>query len=350
MLLPLILKNDLVACSVLSGNRNFEGRIHASTRANYLVSPLLVIAYALAGRIDIDLESEPLAYSPTLAKQIYLKDIWPSRNEIQELEATCVIPEIFSKVYRDNLTVGNSQWTNLHIPKTELFQWNPNSSYIRPPPFFDHMPIDPTPIQSIINAHALLYLGDSITTDHISPAGSIARNSPAAKYLMDQGIVPRDFNSYGSRTGNDQVMLRATFANIRLANRLLGGQIGPKTLYVPENKVMDIHEASELYKKNNIPMVIIAGRDYGSGSSRDWAAKGPCILGVRAILAISYERIHRANLISMGIIPFQFLDGQCAEGLRLTGKEKFTFSIDGEMSVRKTVTVEVCKRSKEMGV
>jgi aconitate hydratase len=332
-------KNDLVAVGVLSGNRNFEGRIHPSTRANYLASPPLVIAYAIAGRVDIDFEKEPLGICNKTNKEIFLKDIWPTRKEIQELETTYVIPEMFNKIY-DKITVGNKQWNQLKVPETDLYPWNLESTYIKRPPFFENMTINLLPIQPIRNAQVLLYLGDSITTDHISPAGSIARASPAARYLSDKGLAPRDFNSYGSRRGNDAVMSRGTFANIRLVNKLVI-QTGPKTIHMPSGQQMDIYDVADQYKKDKIPVVLLAGKEYGSGSSRDWAAKGPWMLGIRAIIAESYERIHRSNLIGMGIIPFQFIDGQTADLLKLTGKEKYTIHIDDNISVKQIVDVEV---------
>lgn len=331
--------NDLVAVGILSGNRNFEGRIHPSTRANYLASPPLVIVYAIAGRIDIDFETEPIGYSEVAKRDIYMKDIWPSRKEIQDLETKYVIPEMFSKVY-NKITEGNAQWNSLSVPESALYPWDAASTYIARPPFFETMTKDLIPLKSLENARALLYLGDSITTDHISPAGSIARNSPAAKYLTEKGLAPRDFNSYGSRRGNDAVMTRGTFANIRLVNKLMGTQLGPKTLHMPSEAILDIYEAAECYKKENVPVILLAGKEYGSGSSRDWAAKGPYILGVKAIIAESYERIHRSNLIGMGILPFQFLQGQTAESLGLTGKELFNIKIDQDLNVKQIQEVE----------
>lgn len=333
-------KNDLIAVGILSGNRNFEGRIHPSTRANYLASPPLVIAYAIAGRIDIDFETESLGFSEKLNREIYLSDIWPSRQELQELETNYVIPEMFNKVY-EKITVGSPQWANLTVPLTDLYPWNLESTYIKQPPFFEEMTAELSQVNPIKNARVLLYLGDSITTDHISPAGSIARNSPAAKYLLDRGLAPRDFNSYGSRRGNDAVMSRGTFANIRLVNKLMGGQTGPKTVFFPKNQVMDVYDAADNYKRNDIPIIVIAGKEYGSGSSRDWAAKGPWMLGVKAIIAESYERIHRSNLIGMGIIPFQFLDGESGESLNLNGTETFDIKIDDGLAVKQIVDVQV---------
>ena len=268
---------------VLSGNRNFEGRIHPSTRANYLASPPLVIAYAIAGRVDIDFEAESLGYSEVIKRDVYLKDIWPTRKELQELETTYVIPEMFSKVY-DRITLGNNQWNLLKVPESDLYPWDLKSTYIKRPPFFDSMTVNIQPIRPIINAHVLLFLGDSITTDHISPAGSIARNSPAAKYLLEKGLAPRDFNSYGSRRGNDSIMSRGTFANIRLINKLMGTFVGPKTIHLPTQEVYDVFEAAECYKTDKIPVILIAGKEYGSGSSRDWAAKGPWMLVSKRLL------------------------------------------------------------------
>ena len=304
-----------------------------------------MIAYAIAGRIDIDFEKEPLGHSALLNKDIYLKDIWPSRAELQYLETTHVIPEMYSKIY-DKISLGNKQWNTLAVPESDLYPWDPMSTYIKRPPFFDALPRDVPAIASIEGAHVLLYLGDSITTDHISPAGSIARNSPAAKYLSDRGLAPRDFNSYGSRRGNDAVMSRGTFANIRLVNKLMssaqGVVAGPKTVHVPTQAQMDIFDAAEKYRQSGTPVILLAGKEYGSGSSRDWAAKGPWMLGIRAIIAESYERIHRSNLIGMGIVPFEFVDGQSGESLGLSGKEKFTIRLNDSLTVKQIVDVEVC--------
>jgi aconitate hydratase len=339
-LVEAIEKNDLIGVGVLSGNRNFEGRIHPSTRANYLASPPLVIAFAIAGRIDIDFENETLGYSSILNRDVYLSDIWPTRKELHDLETNFVIPEMFRKVY-DKMSVGNKAWNALKAPQTDLFPWDYRSTYLKRPPFFESMTIDEPLLLPIQRARALLFLGDCITTDHISPAGSIARNSPAARYLADQGLAPRDFNSYGSRRGNDAVMARGTFANIRLVNRLIENFVGPKTVFLPTNQPMDIYEAAEAYKRANIPIIVLAGKEYGSGSSRDWAAKGPWMLGIRAIIAESYERIHRSNLIGMGIIPFQFLENECADSIGLTGRECFQINIDDNLSVKQIVDIEV---------
>jgi aconitate hydratase len=321
-------QNDLVCCGVLSGNRNFEGRIHPNTRANYLASPLLVIAYAIAGTVDIDFEREPLGKRPD-GKPVFLRDIWPTRKEIQVVEQQHVIPAMFQQVY-SRIQLGSSSWQALNAPSGKLYPWSESSTYIKKPPFFDGMTKDLPPFVRISGARVLLFLGDSVTTDHISPAGSIGRNSPAARYLAQNGLTPREFNSYGSRRGNDAVMARGTFANIRIVNKFMS-KAGPKTLYLPTNEEMDVFDCAERYKASQTPLIIIAGKDYGSGSSRDWAAKGPYLLGVRAVIAESFERIHRSNLVGMGIIPLQFLPNETAETLGLTGKEDYTIELPNEM-------------------
>ncbi|KAK7022910.1 Aconitate hydratase mitochondrial, partial [Halocaridina rubra] len=330
-------KNDLVCCGVLSGNRNFEGRIHPNTRANYLASPLLVIAYALAGRVDIDFEKEPIGYNGN--EPVFLRDIWPTRSAIQEVEQRHVVPTMFKEVYA-RITTGNDRWNKLEAPQGTLYPWDSVSTYIKSPPFFVDMTKDVPPVKSIENAYVLLNLGDSVTTDHISPAGSIARNSPAARYLASRGLTPREFNSYGSRRGNDAVMARGTFANIRLVNKFIG-KAGPRTIHVPSGEEHDVFDAAERYREEGRPVIILAGKEYGSGSSRDWAAKGPFLLGVRAVIAESYERIHRSNLVGMGIVPMQFLDGQSASTLQLTGKETFTINLPSELKTGMVVTVKV---------
>nr|XP_053646613.1 cytoplasmic aconitate hydratase-like [Cherax quadricarinatus] len=331
-------KNDLVCCGVLSGNRNFEGRIHPNTRANYLASPLLVIAYALAGRVDIDFQKEPLGHSES-GDAVFLRDIWPQRSEIQAVEQEHVIPVMFKEVY-SRITTGNVRWNKLEAPEGMLYPWDSKSTYIKRPPFFDSMKKELPPIESIKNAHVLLKLGDSVTTDHISPAGSIARNSPAARYLASRGLTPREFNSYGSRRGNDAVMARGTFANIRLINKLVG-KSGPYTIHIPSGEELDVFDAAERYREEGHPVVILAGKEYGSGSSRDWAAKGPFLLGVRAVIAESYERIHRSNLVGMGIIPMQFLEGETAESLEISGKETFTIDLPEDMKTGMIVPVHL---------
>lgn len=330
-------KNDLVCCGVLSGNRNFEGRIHPNTRANYLASPLLVIAYAIAGRIDIDFEKEPLGHSSS-GEPIYLNDIWPLRKEIHQVEQQFVIPAMFKEVY-SKIETGSPSWVALKAPEGKLYPWDSNSTYIKNPPFFDNMTEKLPGIKSIENARVLLNLGDSVTTDHISPAGSITRNSPAARYLASKGLTPREFNSYGSRRGNDAVMVRGTFANIRLVNKFIG-RPGPKTIHVPSGQQLDVFDAAELYKTEEIPLIALVGKDYGSGSSRDWAAKGPFLLGIKAVIAESYERIHRSNLVGMGIIPLQYLPGETAETLGLTGKEVYSIKIPTDLKPLQQISVQ----------
>jgi len=331
-------KGDLVAAGVLSGNRNFEGRIHPNTRANYLASPPLVIAYAIAGRMDIDFETEPLGYTSD-QKPVFLKDIWPMRAEIQEVEKKYVIPAMFQEVYA-KITKGNEQWNSLDVPLGTLYPWDEKSTYIKHPPFFQAMTKDLPVLQPINDAHVLLFLGDSVTTDHISPAGSIARNSPAARYLAGRGLVPREFNSYGARRGNDAVMMRGTFANIRLQNKFLG-RAAPKTIHIPSGDEMDVYDAAARYQEEGRTVIIVAGKDYGSGSSRDWAAKGPYLQGIRAVIAETFERIHRSNLVGMGIIPLQFLPGENAETLELTGKEQFTIHMPDELTTKCQVEVRL---------
>ncbi|XP_050308344.1 cytoplasmic aconitate hydratase-like isoform X2 [Anthonomus grandis grandis] len=316
--------NDLVCCGVLSGNRNFEGRIHPNTRANYLASPLLVIAYAIAGRVDIDFEKEPLGKKSD-GTLVFLRDIWPTRAEIQEVEKQFVIPAMFKEVYA-KIESGSQQWQSLNAPAGKLYPWSSESTYIKKPPFFDGMSRELPPARNIKGARVLLNLGDSVTTDHISPAGSIGRTSPAARYLASKGLTPREFNSYGSRRGNDAIMARGTFANIRLVNKFMS-KPGPKTIYFPTNEEMDIFDAAQRYIADNTPLIILAGKDYGSGSSRDWAAKGPMLLGIRAVIAESFERIHRSNLVGMGLVPLQFLPGQNPESLGLSGKEHFDIDL-----------------------
>jgi aconitate hydratase len=330
-------KNNLVCCGVLSGNRNFEGRIHPLTRANYLASPLLVIAYALAGTVDIDFESQPIGVNEN-GKEIYLRNIWPSREEIISIEQKYVIPTMFKEVY-EKVELGSSNWQALEAPSGKLYPWDEKSTYIKHPPFFETMTRDLPKTEPIKNARVLLNLGDSITTDHISPAGAIARNSPAAKYLAARGLVPRDFNSYGSRRGNDAVMARGTFSNIRLVNKFMD-KPGPRTIYIPTKEEMDVYDCAERYMNENTPLIVLAGKDYGSGSSRDWAAKGPFLQGIRAVIAESYERIHRSNLVGMGIVPLQYLDGENAETLGLTGKELFTINLPDNVRPHDKITIE----------
>ncbi|CAB4008558.1 cytoplasmic aconitate hydratase-like isoform X2 [Paramuricea clavata] len=331
-------QGDLVAVGVLSGNRNFEGRIHPLTRANYLASPPLVIAYAIAGTVDIDFEKQPLGIGKD-GKEIFLRDIWPTREQIQEVERKFVIPAMFKEVYA-KITDGNSNWNSLEAPDTLLYPWDEKSTYIKSPPFFDDMTTSLPEMKNVANAAVLLNLGDSVTTDHISPAGSISRTSPAARYLSARGLVPRQFNSYGSRRGNDAVMARGTFANIRLVNKFIG-KAGPKTIHIPSNEEMAIFDAAEKYRAEGRSLIILAGKDYGSGSSRDWAAKGPWILGIKAVIAESYERIHRSNLVGMGIIPLQYLPEQNAESLGLTGKEGYSIELPHDLKTGQTLQVKL---------
>lgn len=333
-----IKNGNLTVSAVLSGNRNFEGRIHPEVRDAYLASPLLVVAFALAGRVNIDFEKEPIGENAQ-KKPIYLKDIWPSLKEIQDEVNNFVEPQMFTQRYA-SVFEGDEQWKQLKIPKSELFDWDDSSTYVRNPPYFEDMNLKPDSIQSIQGAYVLAKLGDSVTTDHISPAGNIAKNSPAAEYLMSHGVKPHDFNSYGSRRGNHEVMLRGTFANIRLRNALVPEREGNWTKYMPDGEIMTIYDASKAYQKKGYPLIILAGKEYGSGSSRDWAAKGTALLGVRAVIAESYERIHRANLVGMGILPLQFLPNQSADSLGLLGTE--TFDIDlAQLKPRGKITVKV---------
>jgi len=318
--------NDIVAAGVLSGNRNFEGRIHPNVRANYLASPPLVVAYALAGTVNIDFETEPLGHGPN-GEPVFLKDVWPSHEEVEQAVSQNVLREMFSEVYQ-KVTHGNSGWTQLEASTSTLYPWDEKSTYIHSPPYFDNMTKDVNPETVISSAHALLNLGDSITTDHISPAGNISRKSPAARYLEARGVEPKDFNSYGARRGNDEVMARGTFANIRLVNKLLGnGKAAPQTVHVPSGQVLDVYDAAEKYTKEKTPLVILAGAMYGSGSSRDWAAKGVWMQNVKFVVAVSYERIHRSNLVLFGVIPLQFKSGENADTIGLTGTEKFSIDI-----------------------
>jgi aconitate hydratase len=317
-------EKDLVVASVLSGNRNFEGRINSEVRANYLMSPPLVVAFALAGRIDTDLRKDALGKDKD-GKPVYLADIWPTQREVEEAVEKSVTAEMFSKSYAD-VFQGDERWRGLAVPKGQTYAWEEDSTYIRRAPYFDDMKLQPSPVGDIHSARVLAVLGDSVTTDHISPAGSIKKDGPAGKYLQEHGVKPADFNSYGSRRGNHEVMVRGTFANVRLRNKLVATE-GGFTRHLPTNQEMSIFDASQKYIAEGTPLIILAGKEYGSGSSRDWAAKGPRLLGVHAVIAESYERIHRSNLVGMGILPLQFEAGQNADSLKLTGEE--TFEIAG---------------------
>ena len=331
-----ITSNDLVVASVLSGNRNFEGRVHPLTRANYLASPPLVVAYCLAGRCDIDFETEPIGKGSD-GNDVFLKDIWPARAEVEALVQSVVKPELFKEYYGQTMT-RNQRWNNLNAPKGELFEWDDNSTYIHHPPFFQGMSKEPSEVKDVKDAHCLCLFGDSITTDHISPAGNIAKTSVAAKFLISKGVEQKLFNSYGARRGNDLVMARGTFANVRIVNKMVD-KVGPITKHVPSGEVLPIYEAAEKYINEGIQTIIIAGKEYGSGSSRDWAAKGPYLQGIKAVIAESYERIHRSNLLGMGILPLQFKEGESASSHGLTGDEKFTIERDGDFSVNQKVKV-----------
>ncbi|HEX3129486.1 MAG TPA: aconitate hydratase AcnA [Thermoanaerobaculia bacterium] len=316
---------DLVAVAVLSGNRNFEGRINSDVRANYLASPPLVVAYALAGRIDVDLQTEPLGTGKD-GQPVYLKDIWPSRREVEETILRGLRAEMFQSEYA-NVFAGDERWNGLDVPQGDTYAWDPESTYVRLPPYFQDMPAEPAPVEDVKRARVLGLFGDSITTDHISPAGSIKASSPAGKYLQEHGVAPKDFNSYGARRGNHEAMMRGTFANVRLRNRLVPEIEGGFTLHLPDGEPLSIYDAAMKYEAEGVQTVILAGKEYGTGSSRDWAAKGPRLLGVRAVIAESFERIHRSNLVGMGVMPLEFLEGQNADSLGLTGRE--TFDIDG---------------------
>ncbi|MBI2764187.1 MAG: aconitate hydratase AcnA [Chloroflexi bacterium] len=330
--------NELVAAAVLSGNRNFEGRIHPLARASYLASPPLVVAFALAGRVDIDLSTEPLGVDRT-GDDVFLADIWPSPDEIRDVINDSIDPALFRRVYA-TVFEGDERWKALPIPDGDRYAWDPASTYIARPPFFEGMTREPAPVAPIVGARALAVLGDSVTTDHISPAGSIAAVSPAGQWLQDHGVGPLEFNSYGSRRGQHDVMIRGTFANIRLRNRLVDRE-GPYTLHLPDGEEVTIHAASQRYAAHGVPLVVLAGKEYGSGSSRDWAAKGTALLGVRAVIAESFERIHRSNLVGMGVLPLQFVAGASVDSLGLTGRELFTIhGVEGGPEAREHLTVD----------
>ncbi len=331
-----IRSGDLAVCSVLSGNRNFEGRIHPDIRMNYLASPPLVVAYALAGRMDTDIQNDPLGQDLE-GNDVYLRDLWPSQSEIHDTIRSSVNSAMFKKTY-GSVFDGEEKWRSLEAPDSELYNWDGASTYIRRPPFFEDMAPEPDPVADIAGARVLALLGDSVTTDHISPAGVITQDSPAGRWLLEQGVEKTDFNSYGSRRGNHEVMMRGTFANVRLRNQLAPGTEGGWTQHLPDGKQTSIYDAAMQYQQDGVPLVVLAGKEYGTGSSRDWAAKGTTLLGVRAVIAESYERIHRSNLIGMGVLPLEFPAGETASSLALTGRE--TFSISGlQGGDAKTVTV-----------
>ncbi len=334
---------DLAVTAVLSGNRNFEGRINPDIKMNYLASPPLVIAYALAGSMDVDLYADPLGQDAD-GNDVFMKDIWPTPQEIEDVIASSIDSDTFTREYAD-VFAGDERWQNLSTPDGDVFEWDPESTYVRKPPYFDGMGLEPDPVTEVSGARVLLKLGDSVTTDHISPAGAIKKDSPAGTYLSEHGLAPRDFNSYGSRRGNHEVMIRGTFANIRLRNQLAPGTEGGFTrdLLADGTPVTTVFEASEKYIDAGIPLVVLSGKEYGSGSSRDWAAKGTALLGVKVVIAESYERIHRSNLLGMGVLPLQYPAGQTAESLGLTGEETFDFTGITELNegrIPKTVHVK----------
>jgi aconitate hydratase len=331
-------ERGLVVASVLSGNRNFEGRIQQEVRANYLASPPLVVAYALAGSMNIDLTTEPLASSPD-GHPVYLKDLWPTERAIQDAMHASVSADAFRKQYA-SVFDGDARWRQLPVPTGDRFAWEPESTYIRKPPFLEGLSMTPAPLEDINGARVLAILGDSITTDHISPAGAIKADGPAGTYLIAHHVPAKDFNSYGARRGNHEVMMRGTFANTRIKNHMVPGVEGGVTAHLPDGEVMPVYDAAMKYKEAGVPLIVLAGKEYGSGSSRDWAAKGAMLLGVKAVIAESYERIHRSNLVNMGVLPLEFANGQTAGSLGLTGREIFRFAGAGAaLKPRSSVTV-----------
>jgi aconitate hydratase len=315
-------ENELVAVAVLSGNRNFEGRIHPLARASYLASPPLVVAFALAGRVDIDLTREPLGIDDD-GTPVFLSDVWPSPDEIRSVIRDSIEPELFRRTYA-SVFEGDDRWRALPVPDGDRYDWDPASTYIARPPFFEGMTLELSPATDIVDARALAVLGDSVTTDHISPAGSIAPWAPAGQWLQEHGVPPLEFNSYGARRGHHEVLIRGTFGNIRLHNALVGDREGPYTVHLPDGAEGFVYDVAEQYRAEGVPLIVVAGKEYGSGSSRDWAAKGPLLLGVRAVIAETFERIHRTNLVGMGILPLEFLSGQNLASFGLTGREAFT--------------------------
>jgi aconitate hydratase len=328
---------DLVVAAVLSGNRNFEGRINPHTRANYLASPILVVAYALAGTMNLDLAAEPLSVGGN-GRPVFLRDIWPLSEEIKALLYKAMEPDAYRRVYGE-IYDTNPTWNAIPSTDEPVYNWHADSTYIQEPPFFVDMPAEPSPISPITGARVLVKVGDSMTTDHISPAGSIPAKTPAGQYLMAQGVAPADFNSYGSRRGNDRVMTRGTFANIRIRNQMAPGTEGGFTTHLPTGEVTTVYEASLRYKQAGTPTLVIGGVDYGMGSSRDWAAKGAALLGIKAVIARSFETIHRANLVGMGVLPLQFHDGEDADSLQLTGRETFAIQVDDALQPGQDVRV-----------
>ena len=337
-----ITEGNLVAAAVLSGNRNFEGRVNPHTRANYLASPPLVVAYALAGTVDIDFDREPIGHDPS-GKPVFFREIWPTAQEVEQAVQSSVLPEMFIHQYSGAFT-SNEKWNAIPVSAGGQYQWDSASTYIQRPPFLEGITLDVGTIQPIRGARVLAVLGDSVTTDHISPAGSISKSGPAGKYLVEQGVAPQDFNSYGARRGNDRVMVRGTFANIRIRNAMVPGVEGGVTKYLPTGETMSIYDASMKYQANKLPLVILAGSEYGTGSSRDWAAKGTLLLGIKAVIAVSFERIHRSNLVGMGVLPLQFMPDQTAASLGLTGEEVLDFEgLSDSLSPRSQLTVKATR-------
>jgi aconitate hydratase len=337
-----ISKNDVVAAAVLSGNRNFEARIHQNIKANFLMSPPLVVAFALAGRVDIDMGSEPIGKGKD-GKDVYLKDIWPTVQEIRNEMQNALQPEVFQKLYRD-FAKQNPKWNEIPSSTGNVYEWDAKSTYIQEPPFFGNFSMQPGKIGEIKGARPLAIFGDSVTTDHISPAGSIKKSSPAGKFLVENGVTPEDFNSYGSRRGNDRVMTRGTFANVRIKNLMTPGIEGGVTKFQPGGEQMSIYDASMKYQAAGVPLVVLAGQEYGTGSSRDWAAIGTNLLGVTAVVAQSFERIHRSNLVGMGVLPLQFKEGVTAQTLKLDGSETFdVLGLDGNLKPQQEVTLRITR-------
>jgi len=338
-----VVKNNLVAASVLSGNRNFEARVHQNIKANFLMSPPLVVAFALAGRVDIDLANDALGTGKD-GKPVHLRDIWPSLKEVRDLMQTALQPDVFRRLYKD-FAAQNPKWNEIPSSTGNVYEWDRKSTYIQEPPFFTNFALQPGSIAPITGARALAIFGDSVTTDHISPAGSIKKSSPAGKYLIENGVTAEDFNSYGSRRGNDRVMTRGTFANVRIKNLMLAGQEGGDTLLQPEGKKVSIYDASMEYQKRGTPLVVLAGQEYGTGSSRDWAAKGTNLLGVKAVVAQSFERIHRSNLVGMGVLPLQFKDGTTAQSLKLDGSETYDIvGLDANIKPQQDLTLKITRK------
>jgi aconitate hydratase len=338
-----VTKNDLIAASVLSGNRNFEARIHQNIKANFLMSPPLVVAFALAGRVNINLAEEPLGKGKD-GREVYLRDLWPSLKEVRELMMTAFDPATFRRLYRD-FAEQNPLWNEIPSRTGDVYQWDTESTYIQEPPFFEKFSLQPGTIANIRGARPLAIFGDSVTTDHISPAGAIKKTSPAGLYLQEHGVVPEDFNSYGSRRGNDRVMTRGTFANVRIKNLMVPGVEGGVTKYQPQGEQMSIYEASMKYQAAGVPLTVLAGQEYGTGSSRDWAAKGTRLLGVKAVVAQSFERIHRSNLVGMGVLPCQFKEGVSAQTLSLDGSETFDLiDLEGAVQPRQDVTLVIHRK------